>query len=915
MHNYTLSMIFLGLITLSFNAYSNIIQKSANDTRQYQSFTLANQLKVLVISDPKTTKAAASLNVQVGSVNNPIERPGLAHFLEHMLFLGTEKYPAANEYSSFIDSHGGSQNAFTSQENTNYYFDIKQDSLAPALDRFSQFFISPLFSEEYTQREKQAVHSEYQSRLQDDAQRNYGAFKQIMNPKHPGSRFFIGSLATLSDTHESKIRDDLISFYQQQYSANLMTLVVLGKQSVGELKALVTQYFSAIENKDFKKNTITQQRIKKEDLPAILNVKTLKDFRLLTLTFPTPSNKSFYNLKPLGYISSILGYEGQGSLIAYLKAQGLANGLSASASSESEVESAFQTRISLTPKGYKNVDLVIENFFNFVDKIKDQGIQESLYLEEQQLAEQAFQFISRQNPASYVVKLSQNMPHLPQRHWLNSAYLLEKFDQQLISSFVNYITPDNMLINIQAKEVTTNKTEPFFGAEYSTQSVTEKQLQQWLNPKPNTELFIRSLNPYISDDLSLVDRPADNPMKAVPINSVLTNGVNLWHLQDTQFLTPKSTLYFSLIRPKLNPSTKESLALSLYARLINDYFNKDFYDASSAGIYLNLYSHRRGISVKISGYSQNQVLLVKKLSGLNYLRFDQKRFEIIRDNFSRSLTNALRDKPYQQLFDKLADHLLDRPSVKEKLVTLENIKLKDIENIARSLLAKAELRILSHGNISAKEAHRQAQLIISTLNIQQTITVADSEIVKQLNDHTNTNIKAPVDSSDTAVIWYLQGADKSFKERAATNLLSEIIATEYSNQLRTEQQLGYLVFANSLNVQKMPGIALVVQSPSASVEEISASNLAFLELYTKLLNQLSMTELNKFKHSLITRYRSPEQTIYQRSNRFWSELNYKILTFDERPSMIEAVSSLSKKEIIDSWKKMQTKRITLTSAQ
>src|SRR5690606_4911268 len=137
--------------------------KSPNDRREYRAVVLDNGLKVLLVSDPQTDKAAASLDVDVGSGSDPLAYSGLTHFLEHMLFLGTEKYPRAGEYQEFIGSHGGGHNAYTAYENTNYYFDIDKGWLEEALDRFSQFFIAPLFTPEYVDRERNAVHSEYQS--------------------------------------------------------------------------------------------------------------------------------------------------------------------------------------------------------------------------------------------------------------------------------------------------------------------------------------------------------------------------------------------------------------------------------------------------------------------------------------------------------------------------------------------------------------------------------------------------------------------------------------------------------------------------------------------------------------------------------------------------------------------------------
>lgn len=135
--------------------------KSISDPRLYKVVTLPNKLDCLLISDKETDKSAASLDVNVGQINDPVDRPGLAHFLEHMLFLGTKKYPDQNEYKSYISSVSGSNNAYTALRDTNYFLDCSNQGLKGALDRFSQFFIDPLFSESCVSRELHAVDSEH----------------------------------------------------------------------------------------------------------------------------------------------------------------------------------------------------------------------------------------------------------------------------------------------------------------------------------------------------------------------------------------------------------------------------------------------------------------------------------------------------------------------------------------------------------------------------------------------------------------------------------------------------------------------------------------------------------------------------------------------------------------------------------
>ena len=137
-------------------------------------------MKVILLSDPGLNKSSASVAVGAGSLQDPAGRQGLAHFLEHMLFLGTEKYPDEAEYSKFLTGNGGYSNAYTQQDHTNYHFEIRHEAFEGALDRFSQFFIAPLFDPRFTEREMNAVNSEFQKNSENDAWR----LNQLRSEEH-----------------------------------------------------------------------------------------------------------------------------------------------------------------------------------------------------------------------------------------------------------------------------------------------------------------------------------------------------------------------------------------------------------------------------------------------------------------------------------------------------------------------------------------------------------------------------------------------------------------------------------------------------------------------------------------------------------------------------------------------------------
>ena len=192
--------------------HSSTVEISANDKRIYYPLTLSNGLRVLLISDPARNQCAAAMDVHVGSFSDPNNMPGMAHFCEHMSFLGTQKYPNENDFSQYLSANGGSSNAYTSSEDTVYYFDINADQFQSGLDRFAQFFVAPLFASDAVARELHAIESEHTKNKNSDAHRFHQLGKQLLsNPEHPFRKFATGNKETLGTiTFSISLIDGLI---------------------------------------------------------------------------------------------------------------------------------------------------------------------------------------------------------------------------------------------------------------------------------------------------------------------------------------------------------------------------------------------------------------------------------------------------------------------------------------------------------------------------------------------------------------------------------------------------------------------------------------------------------------------------------------------------------------------------------
>lgn len=325
LRSYTTAVMAALPVTSKVGKVIDNIIKSPEDKRLYRGLQLKNGMKLLLISDATADKSAAALDVHIGHMLDPDELPGLAHFCEHMLFLGTKKYPEENEYNKFLSEHGGSSNAFTSAEHTNYHFDVDPVHLPGALDRFAQFFVNPLFTASATEREVNAVNSENDKNLQNDTWRVNQLEKSTCKAGHPYTKFGTGNKDTLLAIpiqRNQDVREELLKFHEQYYSSNVMALTVLGKESLDELAELVVPLFADVENKNVEVPEWLDHPYGQDQVKTKFSIVPIKDLRSLSITWPIPDLHRFYKVNPGHYLGHLIGHEGCGSLLSELKNKG-----------------------------------------------------------------------------------------------------------------------------------------------------------------------------------------------------------------------------------------------------------------------------------------------------------------------------------------------------------------------------------------------------------------------------------------------------------------------------------------------------------------------------------------------------------------------------------------------------------------
>jgi insulysin len=614
----------------TFQLLSNNIIKSPNDSNLYRSILLPNNLKCLLISDPETKRCAAAMHVGVGAQEDPLEYQGLAHFCEHMLFLGSKSFPVQNHYKDFVISNGGSSNAATGGTYTYYHFNIESTKFFQALEIWSKFFTEPLFTADCVGKEINNVNSESVINVSDDSRRQYQVFKDICNHKSVLYRYNCGNLETLD---KPGVRDALLEFHSKHYSANQMGLVLCGNQNLDELSEIAAEHFSAITDKQLA--TIDYSgHMEKPFTPGvnlskfveILPIKTVHTLKIQFIFPPMLIDASEKN-KPYSYLGHLIGHEGDGSLYAKLIGEGLITSLSAGGSDEeSGLYGSFSITTRLTQTGVANWQRILMLTGLYIEMLKAKGLQKWVFDEKKDILEMGFRFKEKSAAQTMVTNLQAmyrrvldpNMEDI-----LNYHYKMEAYDEPELTRILNEFKVENALITLVDKGLesrpetydgSTKAYEPIHDNTYWVRSLSPEEISMFQNPtstlqtpNPNPDpikgdrflgLDFPKKNQFIPKDFTIFPQigaknsnPCEDPAKLLtsfPIKIWDTEKSSLWFHQDDQFLLPKikgsMTIYCGMLGGL--EDHRQKILAAVWKSLLNEFSSDVTYAADCAGFHI-----------------------------------------------------------------------------------------------------------------------------------------------------------------------------------------------------------------------------------------------------------------------------------------------------------------------------------------
>lgn len=356
------------------------IHKSEHDLGKYQAIKLLNGMTVLLVSDAQAPNSLAALALPVGSLDDPNNQLGLAHYLEHMVLMGSQRFPEPSSFSEFLKKHGGSHNASTASYRTAFYFEIENDALAPAVERLADAIAEPLLDPINADRERNAVNAELTMARSRDGMRMAQVNAETLNPAHPSSRFSGGNLDTLKDKPDGKLHDELLSFYHRYYSANLMVGVLYSNQSLEQLAQLAVNTFGRIPNLNVKVPPITVPVVTPDQTGIIIHYVPAQPRKQLKIDFRIANNSTEFRSKTDTYISYLIGNRSKNTLSDWLQKQGLVDSINAGADPMVDRNGGvFSISVSLTDKGLAKRDVVVAAIFSYINMLQKEGVRKGYF--------------------------------------------------------------------------------------------------------------------------------------------------------------------------------------------------------------------------------------------------------------------------------------------------------------------------------------------------------------------------------------------------------------------------------------------------------------------------------------------------------------------------------------------------------
>ena len=874
------------------------IRKSEKDPRQYQAIRLDNGMTVLLVSDPQAVKSLSALVVPVGSLEDPDAHLGLAHFLEHMTLMGSKKYPDPDSLSEYLKKHGGSHNASTATYRTAFYLEVENDALDGAVDRLADAIAEPNLAAQYAERERNAVNAELTMARARDGMRMAQVSAETINPAHPGSRFSGGNLETLRDKPGSKLLDALVTFRNKYYSANLMKAVIYSNKPLPELAKIAAETYGRVPNKNIEKPVIDVPVVTDAQKGIFIHYVPVMPRKVVRVEFRIDNDSDKFRSKTDELIGYLIGNRSHDTLSDWLQKQGLAESVRADSDPMVTGNSGvFAISVSLTDKGLANRDQVVAAVFSYLNQLRAKGIDKRYFDELAHVLDLDFRYPSITRDMDYIEWLADTMIRVPVAHTLDAANLADQYDPDAIKARLDMMTPQNARVWFISPQEPHNKTAYFVDAPYEVDKIPAQTFADWQQKADAIKLELPQLNPYIPDDFTLY-----KPEKQYEHPELLIHEPDLRvvYMPSRYFGNePKADVTLVLRNPQVMNSAKNQVLFAINDYLAGIALDELSNQASVGGIGFSSNANS-GLMINANGYTQRLPQLFEALlKGYFSYTPTQEQLDQAKSWYAQMMDSAEKGKAFEQAISPV--QMVSQVPYFERSTRralLPELTLKDVLDYRARLKTNSRPEFMVIGNMSPDQTKQLAENVKAQLTPKGGEWCRNDDVL--INKQHLAMFEKAGSSTDSALAAVY--VPKGYNEATSTaygSMLGQIIQPWFYNQLRTQEQLGYAVFAFPMSIGRQWGVGFLLQSSDKQPAYLYQRFKAFYPVIEKKLRGMSDAEFAQIQQGMIAQMQQAPQTLAEEAAQLSKDFDRRNMAFDSRDKVIAEIKKLTPQKLAD----------------
>lgn len=870
-----------------------------NEIRNFRYNTIKNNnIKYCCIQDNTIERSYIIVNVGVGSLKDPKEFQGMAHFLEHMLFLGSEKYQKEDLLDNLLNNNGGYSNAYTDTNNTVYFLSVLNNKIEQVFDIFSRFFIDPLFDPDCVNREINAIHSEHMKNINSDTWRFFHLIDMLSDNNSEIHKFGTGSLETLN---KENVRDAMIQFYNKYYRSSNITISVVSNLDLDICEEYLINSFSNIPNKsvEIKYNN---PYFNFEDNNNYFFL-TEQDTKELTYIFEINKINDYHNTHTPYVISHLITYTNENSFVTNLVKMGLIKDMSVDYDNNKSIMT-----INFELNNFDDWIQVDSYFRYFVTQLEIFNWEE-IYNYEQKKDYINFNFGKKTDSESLAIKLSNNMhEYKNDRIYIGSEvaseFNKEEYDKIIIilKSFqCKIILSSNNKDNVKDLLVDRLITDEFYGFKYGLINIDNLFIQP---QEINYEIDIN--NNILNDEPIFNQDNEDN----IPILINETDGIKKFGCSLCRFNEPIVYSYTWMTNKLLLDTIEEHTLYRILLSYINYKLRLRFFSERQISYSCSINSDdlNSGFKIYIKSYNNNFTNFYNEvIEYLQHFEYDENDSNLINTLINdrlEYLNNIVHDNSYDffnnyvlglNIYDNAFDYqtqinYIQNNNIKEQLIN-------NIENLVDNMFNNTEKQIFICGNYKQSD--------IDNLDLY---FYSEKRNQRQLKLLSNINIEHNDINNYYEQRFYIGNFEPV--NYILLSLLHMATSQDFYNDIRTKKQFGYIARTRKVNENNKFYFSQLVQSEK-SIDEIKQ---AFDEFNNNFLNNFNKNRFNEIKETYSSLLTQPFSSTLEVFSNFYNEIFEKTYLFDRRKILAIELNTVTYKQLIEFYNTyiLNNEKITIT---